>query len=185
MLDLGAGLATAVVVGTLPDAASMAASILSRAGGGLELTGVQAQIRHGRVERTRGDGAATADDGGPQQVALHGPTEELVGLRNRYDYSPTEAYEHIYLSPDFYTWHCLSGVEAGLADTDRCHHIRIAAKLYLFISREKIVPTLGVVLIDLKKLKTDGKIFGYDGFDTAHAANFPVGAVATILNRTP
>ena len=74
------------------------------------------------------------------------PTDALVGKRVQYVYSQTEAYEHIYLNENLYTWQCLRGSEAGLADTDRCHYRRIADELYLFVWREKVVPTLGVVL---------------------------------------
>ncbi len=49
--------------------------------------------------------------------------------------------------------------------------------LYLFIWREKIVPTLGVVLVDLERLKTTGQILGYRGFD--------FGAVSCFRHRCP
>ena len=65
-----------------------------------------------------------------------------------YTYSPTERYEHIYLNEDFYTWQCLMGSEKGLADTDRCHYLKLGEQLYLFVWREKIVPTLGAVVAD-------------------------------------
>ena len=38
---------------------------------------------------------------------------------------------------------CLDGVEKGLADVDRCHYVQVAEDLYLFVWREKIIPTLG------------------------------------------
>lgn len=62
--------------------------------------------------------------------------------------------------------------------------IAIDAKLYLFVWREKIVPTLGVVMIDLERMKTDGKIFGYHGSRFDAQSNFPVGALAQVLNVT-
>ncbi len=75
-------------------------------------------------------------------------------------------------------------MEAGLADVDRCHYIGIAKDLYLFVWREKIIPTLGVVMIDLARQKTDGKIFGYQGSQFGALSNFPVGALAEVLNVT-
>ncbi len=42
----------------------------------------------------------------------------LIGRRVEWVYSETHAYEHIYLSPTWYTWQCLAGPERGLADTD-------------------------------------------------------------------
>jgi hypothetical protein len=62
--------------------------------------------------------------------------------------------------------------------------LKIADALYLFIWREKIVPTLGVVMIDLANHKTDGKIFGYAGQDFRQTSNFAVGAYAQVLNHT-
>jgi len=47
-----------------------------------------------------------------------------------------------------------------------------------------VVPTLGVVLIDLAQHKTDGKIFGYAQDDFGTLSNFPVGAHAQVLNET-
>ena len=169
VLDTDAGLVT-LVEGALPGPEARAESAYNRVRRGADPTGVTALIAHGAFR-----GSSTA---------RHGPTDELVGLRNRYTYSPNEVYEHIYLSAERYTWHCLSGVEQGLADTDRCHHIAIREQLTLFVWREKIVPTLGLILVDLDGLRTDGKIFGNDGFDTCSLVNFPAGARAEIVNRT-
>ncbi len=72
----------------------------------------------------------------------------------------------------------------GLADVDRCHYVQVAEDLYLFVWREKIIPTLGVILIDLQQMRTDGKIMGYQGSDFGALSNFPVGASAKILNVT-
>ncbi|MDA3623937.1 MoaF N-terminal domain-containing protein [Saccharopolyspora sp. WRP15-2] len=169
VLDTDAGLVT-LVEGELPGPEVRAESAYTRVQRGDDPTGVTARIVHGAI--------------GGSSAARHAPTDALVGLRNRYTYSPNEVYEHIYLTPDRYTWHCLQGVEQGLADTDRCHHIGIRDGLTLFVWREKIVPTLGLILIDLDGMRTDGKLFGNDGFDTTSLVNFPVGARAEILNRT-
>lgn len=160
-----------LIQGTLPDEQATSISAYDRARQGMELTGVEAVILHGSVAGSPGGTA-------------HAPTDELIGLRNRYHYSPEEVYEHVYLNNNFYTWHCIQGSEAGLGDTDRCHYIKIAQDLYLFVWREKIVPTLGVILIDMKRLKTDGKIFGYNGFDFSSHTNFPVGAITEVINVT-
>jgi hypothetical protein len=179
VLDVKQGLCTSVA-GTLPNESEARTDAFTRVERGMELTGVQARFRHGRIVS---QGVRTGADAGTQ-AALHHPTRELIGMRNLYTYSATEQYEHVYLNENFYAWQCLSGVEAGLADVDRCHYIAIAKDLYLFVWREKIIPTLGVVMIDLEREKTDGKIFGYQGnqFDTL--SNFPVGALAQVLNVT-
>ncbi|HBN8233582.1 MULTISPECIES: molybdenum cofactor biosynthesis F family protein [Pseudomonas aeruginosa group] len=166
-------LAFTAVLGRLPTRATCEQGLFSRALSGQEPTGVEAGFLHGSLGRPWQPGACP-----------HAPSEELLGLRNQYVYSASEAYEHIYLNPRFYTWHCLRGAEQGLADTDRCHHYRLAERLYLFVWREKIVPTLGVLLIDLEAGRTDGKIFGYQGDDFATPVNFPVGALARVLGQT-
>jgi hypothetical protein len=169
VLDVDAGLVT-LVEGTLPDEATRAESAFTRVQRGDEATGVHATLRHGRID------GSTAEP--------HAPTTELVGLRNRYDYSPTEVYEHVYLTPTLYAWHCIEGVERGLADVDACHHVGIRDRLTLFVWREKIVPTLGLILVDLDAMRTDGSIFGNADFDASTLVTFPVGATAEILNVT-
>ncbi|MDN7672034.1 molybdenum cofactor biosynthesis F family protein [Burkholderia oklahomensis] len=171
VLDLTRSVWTSIE-GMLPAEDDVCVDAFSRVARGLPLTGVEATFRHGAIV-----GAAAP---GP----LHAPTRELLGKRTMYRYSPTECYEHIYLNDAFYAWHCLEGVERGLADVDRCHYFKLADALYLFVWREKIVPTLGVVLIDLDQWRTDGKIFGYREGDFGALSNFPVGAHAQVLNET-
>lgn len=173
VIDLELGRATRVV-GELPTAAQAAESAYTRVQRGDDPTLVTARVDHGTV----------VDPAAPAPGAEHGPTDELVGLRNRYTYSPQEQYEHVYFSPTLYAWHCVTGVERDLADVDLCRAYRIRQGLYLFEWREKIVPTLGLILIDLDGLRTDGKICGFGEFDGATLANFPVGAFAEILGRT-
>ncbi|WP_028224073.1 MoaF C-terminal domain-containing protein [Paraburkholderia ferrariae] len=163
-----------VLNGHLPAQAEAHIDALTRVERNLPLTSVTAEFRHGRL----------VSDGVHAAAELHAPTRELIGMRNMYTYSATERYEHVYLNENFYAWQCLAGVEAGLADVDRCYTIRIAEKLYLFVWCEKIVPTLGVVMIDLERMKTDGKIFGYQGSNFGALSNFPVGAFAQVLNTT-
>ncbi len=112
----------------------------------------------------------------------HLATKEMIGKRVKYKYSRKDTYEHVYLNEDHYTWHCLAGIEKGMADTDLCHYFKIAKDLYLFVWREKLVPTLGVVMIDLVAMKTTGKIFGYEFGDFKKLINFPVGAFASHVN---
>ena len=109
-------------------------------------------------------------------------TDELIGKRVHYRYSPAEKYEHYYLNSNFYVWHCLEGVEQGLCDTDQCYYIKIDDELYLFFWHEKIIPTVGTVMIDLKGKATTGKLFGYVGNDFGQIQAIPVGAtIETIL----
>lgn len=172
ILDIAQSAFTAVL-GHLPTEAETQQGLYERALAGRPLTGVEVGFHHGSLDRPWQQGACP-----------HAPTTELVGVRNRYRYSPTEVYEHIYLNERFYTWQCLKGVEQGLCDTDRCDYFKIADELYLFVWREKIIPTLGLVVIDMAQHRSDGKIFGYAGERFDQTSNFPVASHCDVLNRT-
>ena len=172
VLDLARGAAT-TVTGTLPTAEEAARSAFDLATRGDELTLVATDIAPSFI-----DGPWAAGE------HPHAPTDELVGKRVQYVYSQTEAYEHIYLNENLYTWQCLRGSEQGLADTDRCHYRRIADELYLFVWREKVIPTLGVVLVDWAAKRSNGKLFGYEGSDFGALSTTPIASVATLLNVT-
>jgi len=172
VLDTNAGIFTAIL-GQLPDAQALQSSLYARARASQPLTQVQVQFIHGSIDEPWED-----------NTLQHSLTGELIGLRNRYRYSPTESYEHIYLNENFYTWQCLQGVEKGLADTDLCHYYKIDDQLYLFAWREKIVPTLGVVLIDLQQHRSDGKIYGYADDSLNKLTNFRMASHCQVLNHT-
>ncbi|MCZ0927570.1 molybdenum cofactor biosynthesis F family protein [Halomonas janggokensis] len=161
------------VIGTLPTFDVIKTGLYERALGGRPLTDVKVDISHGAVNKPYRDGACP-----------HAQTDELIGVRNLYHYSPTEVYEHVYLNENFYTWHCLKGVEQGLCDTDACHYYKITDALYLFIWREKIVPTLGIVMVDERNHRSDGKIFGVGDTEDAPLANFPMASYCQRLTDT-
>jgi len=173
-LDLRGGIFTAVI-GQLPTRTETKEGLLDRVTAGKELTSVKAVFYSGSINKPFING----------KTPRHSETDELVGKRIEYTYSPTERYEHVYLNRGFYTWHCLAGAERtngiGLTDTDRCHYYKLGEKLYLFSWQEKIIPTHGVVIVDLQGMKTSGKIFGYQGNDVGKLSNFPVGAKARLL----
>lgn len=172
VLDLARSAAT-TVVGTLPTADQAARSAFELATEGAELTLVSTQFLAAAIDRPFVAGEHP-----------HVPTDELVGKRVQYVYSQTEAYEHIYLSENLYTWQCLRGSEQGLADTDRCHHRKIGDELYLFVWREKVIPTLGVVLVDWRVKRSNGKLFGYESSDFGALSTTPISSQATLLNVT-
>jgi hypothetical protein len=161
-----------LLVAALPSESETMRAAFARVTAGDLLTGVDAQFFQASIDRPYEPGMG------------HPETQELIGKRVQYDYSPHEKYEHIYLNSNYYCWQCLKGVEQGLSDTDRCHYFKIADNLYYFVWREKIIPTLGSIMIDLERLKTTGKIMGYDGTDFDKVNNFHVGAFAKVLNET-
>lgn len=172
VLDLARSAAT-TVVGTLPTSDQAARSAFELATEGAELTLVATRLIAAAIDRPFEAGEHP-----------HVRTDELVGKRVQYVYSQTEAYEHIYLNEDLYTWQCLRGSEQGLADTDRCHYRKIGDELYLFVWREKVIPTLGVVLVDWRLKRSNGKLFGYASSDFGPLSTTPISSQATLLNLT-
>lgn len=114
------------------------------------------------------------------------PTTELIGRRVLWVYSEDHAYEHVYLSPHWYTWQCLAGPEAGLADTDENTVWRIRPGIYVFTWREKVIPCGSVTIADhrdAKALRSHGVLFGRDGSGEGRS-HFTFGAHGRLLSNT-
>lgn len=121
-------------------------------------------------------------------TAVHGElpheSHDLIGRRAYWRYSKEHAYEHVYLSPQWYTWHCLAGPERGLADTDVCTTYKLRDDIYVFTWREKVIPCGSVTVADHRdhdNLRSHGYLFGLDetGEKTVH---FTFGAFGKVLN---
>lgn len=76
------------------------------------------------------------------------PTSALLGRRVLWVYSTEHAYEHVYLTPTWYSWHCLAGPERGLADTDENTAYEVRPGIYVFAWREKVIPCASVTIAD-------------------------------------
>jgi len=173
-LDLASGHATRVK-GHLPSVTQADTSLVSRVHAGGELSPVQVDFDHWTIESP---GTPSPPGGTP-----HPRTRDLVGKRLVYTYGDGGVYEHIYLNEQRFTWHCLRGPEAGLADTERCDFYRIRPDVYLFSWREKIIPTLGVVLVNTEEMRSNGFITGIDT-RSGEVSHFPVGARGRLVNTT-
>jgi hypothetical protein len=171
-LDFSNRIATEITART-PDIKHIQFSLLERLRKDVDLSLVQVEIKHAMI--------------GPflhgQPASAHERTRDLIGKRIKYTYGRNRVYEHIYLNERFYTWHCLTGAEAGLGDTDYCDYLKVAPDIYLFCWREKIMPTFGLVLINLKEMRSNGKTFGLD-IASGKYLNFTMGALAEFLNET-
>lgn len=165
-LDLNTQKAT-VLMATAPDKESASRSLVDRLEHGLDLSTMKVEFLHANVNPSSPD----------EPVVPHERTTDLVGKRTKYAYSSKHVYEHIYLNDRFFTWHCLKGPERGLADTEICDYFKIAPDIYLFTWREKIIPTVGVVLINLNDMRSNGKIFGLD-LASGNIVNFTMGSRA-------
>ncbi|MCW5849351.1 MAG: MoaF N-terminal domain-containing protein [Anaerolineae bacterium] len=142
-----------------------------------------------RLQRT-GDFSAVqvhvshAGINGARQARVHHRTRELIGQRLLHTYSSEHAFEHIYLNDLFFSWQSLAGPDKGMCDTDPCDYFKIADRLYLFYWRERIVPWVGMVLIDLAQNRTAGKVFYSDLTNPDKITHQLVGARVTFLSET-
>ncbi|MFV9424708.1 molybdenum cofactor biosynthesis F family protein [Microbacterium sp. S1037] len=137
-------------------------------------TAVQMSFSPARIEELDQHGEAPA------------PTDELIGRRVLWVYSTVHAYEHVYLSPHWYSWHCLAGPEQGLADTDENTVWRVRPGIYVFTWREKVIPCGSVTIADhrdQKALRAHGVLFGTDESGSG-ATHFTFGAHGRLLSNT-
>ena len=114
------------------------------------------------------------------------PSTALIGRRAMWVYSTEHAYEHVYLSPHWYTWQCLAGPERGLADTDEQSTYEIRPGIYVFAWREKVIPCASVTIADhrdARRLRSHGVLFGLDA-SGEHPTHFTFGAHGRLLSTT-
>ncbi|MGW4059842.1 MoaF C-terminal domain-containing protein [Amycolatopsis sp. NPDC004747] len=114
------------------------------------------------------------------------PSTALIGRRVLWVYSREHAYEHVYLSPHWYTWQCLAGPERGLADTDENTVYRIRPGIHVFTWREKVIPCASVTIADhrdARRLRSHGVLFGLDATGE-RPAHFTFGAHGRLLSTT-
>lgn len=114
---------------------------------------------------------------------LHQRSAGLVGKRIYYRYSDVEAYEHIYLSPGTFTWHCIRGGEAGLADTERSMIWDVAEDLFIFFWTERVMTVEAVLLVDLREQRSIGRMFGWDD-PSDDKVVIPFNSRLSVLNTT-
>lgn len=125
-------------------------------------------------------------EGAEQRGPAPAPTATLIGRRALWVYSERHAYEHVYLSPHWYSWQCLAGPERGLADTDEVSAWSIRPGIVVFAWREKVIPCGSVTIADHRDpraLRSHGVLFGRDGAGTGHS-HFTFGAAGRLLSVT-
>jgi hypothetical protein len=118
--------------------------------------------------------------------AAMAPSTALIGRRAMWVYSGDHAYEHVYLSPHWYTWQCLAGPERGLADTDENTVYEVRPGIHVFAWREKVIPCGSVTVADhrnARALRSRGVLFGLDG-SGEHPTHFTFGARGRLLSTT-
>jgi hypothetical protein len=114
------------------------------------------------------------------------PSTALIGRRVLWVYSREHAYEHVYLSPHWYTWQCLAGPERGLADTDENTVYQLRPGIHVFTWREKVIPCASVTVADhrnARALRSHGVLFGLDATGE-QPTHFTFGAHGRLLSTT-
>ncbi|MDQ0708934.1 hypothetical protein QFZ52_001586 [Arthrobacter woluwensis] len=136
--------------------------------------------------RVRHDFGPAVIAGAEVSGAAPAPTSSLIGRRVVWDYSPEHAYEHIYLSEQWYTWQCLAGPEKGLADTDENSVWEVRPGIYVFAWREKVIPCASVTIADHRDasaIRSHGVLFGLD--ETGEVpTHFTFGAHGRLVSMT-
>ena len=157
----------------------------TRHGRALTVTSTVGTAASGRTAVGQTFVTATIDGATPSGIEP-APTTALLGRRVMWVYSSEHAYEHVYLSPHWYTWQCLAGPERGLADTDENTTYELRRGIYVFAWREKVIPCGSVTVADhrdLSALRSHGCLFGLDESGT-RPVHFTFGAHGTLLSTT-
>lgn len=147
---------------------------------GAVTSGVSRFVLAGDRTRSTTDFSQTNSNG---SAARHERSSGLVGKRIFYRYSDVESYEHIYLNPGTFTWNCVRGGEAGLADTDRCMTWEAAEDLFIFFWTEKVMCVDAVLLVDLREQRSIGRMFGWDD-PAKEPVILPFNSRLSVLNTT-
>lgn len=116
-------------------------------------------ISVGRISESSGDGAQFSE------------SRDLVGKRVLFRYSPTQAYEHIYITSRRFAWHALEGPQQGHADVELTRTYRLGDGLYFFTWYEKIIPTCASFVFDVDSGRSTGFFFGLSGEGQPLASN--------------
>ncbi|GAA1125033.1 molybdenum cofactor biosynthesis F family protein [Citricoccus alkalitolerans] len=120
---------------------------------------------------------------GTGEIEARAESNELVGKRIFYRYSPTERYEHIYLNSGTFVWYCIEGAESGLGDVDPIRVFELADGIVLLYWSETVMPVESFVVIDLSNERSIGRMFCWDGPSLA-PMHLPFDSRFTVLNET-
>nr|WP_232327976.1 molybdenum cofactor biosynthesis F family protein [Kibdelosporangium sp. MJ126-NF4]CEL15552.1 MoaF protein precursor [Kibdelosporangium sp. MJ126-NF4]CTQ98218.1 MoaF protein precursor [Kibdelosporangium sp. MJ126-NF4] len=147
---------------------------------------ITTRIGDSGVPRVTQEFRAATLDGVPTRGQAMAPSTALIGRRAMWVYSREHAYEHVYLSPHWYTWQCLAGPERGLADTDENTVYQVRPGIYVFTWREKVIPCASVTIADhrnARELRSHGVLFGLDA-SGVNPTHFTFGAHGRLLSTT-
>ena len=104
-------------------------------------------------------------------------SKDLVGKRKLYQYSSNDAYEHIYYDNTNFAWHCVSGNEKGLADTDFAKIIKFDDNFYMIVWVEKIMHVISAITLNFETMRSSGAMASFAGWDYGEVINVSSGAI--------
>ena len=112
-------------------------------------------------------------------------SSELVGKRVYWRYSESHQFEHIYIEPNRYCWHGITGPEAGMGGVEPCSTYKVGDDLYLFSWSDASVAFNGSILVDTKGegISSCGRLFGWERAEQ-QGWQLVIGAKGMLLNET-
>lgn len=112
-------------------------------------------------------------------------SSDLVGKRVYWRYSESHQFEHIYIEPNRYCWHGITGPEAGMGGVEPCSTYKVGDNLYLFSWSDASVAFNGSVLVEVKgsEITSCGRLFGWER-NEQKGWQLIIGAQGLLLNET-
>lgn len=104
-------------------------------------------------------------------------SKDLVGKRKLYQYSANDAYEHIYHDNNNFSWHCVSGNEKGLADTDYSRIIKFEDNFYMIVWVEKVMHVVSAITLNFDTMRSSGAMASFSEWDYGEVVNVSSGAI--------
>lgn len=124
---------------------------------------------------------ASIDKPFTKDTPTHQFSKDLIGKRALYTYSNKDAYEHIYFDNNLFTWHCVSGNEKGLADTDYAVFLKLDDNYYMIVWVEKILHVISTITINFDTMRSSGSMASFAGDTYGDILNVPSGAIVKFL----
>ncbi|HWH25116.1 MAG TPA: MoaF C-terminal domain-containing protein [Pseudolysinimonas sp.] len=114
---------------------------------------------------------------------IHPRSAGMAGHRVYWRYSKTDHYDHVYMNGSNFAWQCVSGIELGLTEHDRTRAYEVAPDLFFFHWTENQFVVESVLFVDLREMRTYGRMFGIDRKDGT-TMHHQFGAYGHLLNKT-
>ncbi len=166
VLDMKREIAT-MVFGYFPKEKDDQLSMYARSAKKMPLTAAKTEIMNARIGNPMTKSTPRHD--------LN--NKDLIGQRKLYQYSSKDAYEHIYHNSNNFTWHCVSGNEKGLVDTDYMRIIKFEDNFYMIVWVEKVMHVVSAITLNFDTMRSSGAMASFAGWDYGEIINVSSGAI--------